>query len=193
MVKKMLKEISIENKCIISVSTAFSVVSKVIPQVELELQKRCKRSKSFIILNYEINVKYEKDKLTFFISRKRLYKMDYKIIQGDAFEVLKTLADESIDCCITSPPYFNLRDYGMDGQIGLEKTPQNYVAKLVSVFKEVKRVLKRDGTLWVNIGDCYAGSGKGAAVYEAKGIQASHIGSITSPKIANCKWGGGKT
>jgi len=63
---------------------------------------------------------------------------------------------------VTSPPYFGLRDYGCNGQIGLEQTPDEYVAKLVSVFREVKRVLRDDGTLWLNLGDSYAGSGKGS-------------------------------
>ena len=83
------------------------------------------------------------------------------IIQGDALDVLKTLEDESINCCVTSPPYYNLRDYGCEGQIGLEKNPEEYIQKLVEIFREVKRVLKKDGTLWVNIADSYAGSGKG--------------------------------
>lgn len=87
------------------------------------------------------------------------------IIQGDALSVLKTFADESVDCCVTSPPYYNLRDYGCEGQIGLEKTPEEYIQKLVEIFREVRRVLKKDGTLWVNIADSYAGSGKGASNY----------------------------
>lgn len=81
------------------------------------------------------------------------------VLQGDALEMLKTLPDESVDCCITSPPYYGLRDYGVEGQIGLEETPELYVQKLVEVFREVKRVLKDDGTLWLNIGDSYWGSG----------------------------------
>ena len=84
-----------------------------------------------------------------------------EILQGDCLEILKTLPDESIDCCVTSPPYYGLRDYGVDGQIGLEGTPEEYIAKLVEVFHEVKRVLKDDGTLWLNIGDSYNGSGHG--------------------------------
>ena len=83
------------------------------------------------------------------------------IIVGDALETLKEMESESIDCCITSPPYYNLRDYGVEGQIGLEKNPDEYVSKLVEIFREVRRVLKDDGTLWLNIGDSYAGSGKG--------------------------------
>ena len=75
--------------------------------------------------------------------------------------MLKTLSSETVHCCITSPPYYGLRDYGVDGQIGLEETPEEYINKLVGVLHEVKRVLRRDGTLWVNIGDSYAGSGKG--------------------------------
>lgn len=81
------------------------------------------------------------------------------IYNGDALEVLKTLPPESVNMCVTSPPYYALRDYGVDGQIGLEKTPEEYIQKLVDVFHEVKRVLKDDGTLWVNIGDSYWGSG----------------------------------
>lgn len=84
-----------------------------------------------------------------------------RIIHGDCFEVLKTLDGNSIDCCVTSPPYWGLRDYGVEGQLGLENTPEEYTEKLVSVFREVKRVLKREGTLWLNLGDSYAGSGKG--------------------------------
>jgi len=84
-----------------------------------------------------------------------------KIICGDALTVLKTFPDNSIDCCVTSPPYWGLRNYGVDGQLGLEKTPEEYVAKMVEVFREVKRVLKKEGTLWLNLGDSYAGSGKG--------------------------------
>lgn len=82
-----------------------------------------------------------------------------KIICGDALEVLKTLPSESVDCCVTSPPYYGLRDYGTgDRQIGLENNAEEYIKKLVNVFGEVKRVLKDDGTLWVNIGDSYAGN-----------------------------------
>jgi DNA modification methylase len=84
-----------------------------------------------------------------------------KILAGDCIESLKKLPDASVNCCVTSPPYFGLRDYGCDGQIGLEETPEEFVAKLVAVFREVRRVLKDDGTCWVNMGDSYAGSGKG--------------------------------
>ena len=136
--------------------------------------------------------------------------MNNKIIQGDVLEELKKMPNECIDCCITSPPYWSLRDYGtakweggdincdhkipevehdpkrtgsdadtshtirfnreacykcgakrIDKQIGLEKTPEEYVAKMVEIFREVKRVLKKEGTLWLNLGDSYAGSGKG--------------------------------
>jgi len=82
------------------------------------------------------------------------------IIQGDALTRLKELPSESADCCITSPPYFGLRDYGVEGQIGLEESPEAYVSKLVDVFREVRRVLKKEGTLWLNLGDSFA-SGKG--------------------------------
>lgn len=81
------------------------------------------------------------------------------IYHGDSLEVLKNIPDESINMCVTSPPYYALRDYGVEGQIGLEESPQAYIDKLVEVFREVYRVLKKDGTLWVNIGDSYWGSG----------------------------------
>jgi DNA modification methylase len=80
----------------------------------------------------------------------------FQILQGDCRETLKTLPDESVHCCVTSPPYFGLRDYGHDGQIGLENTPDEFVAQLVSVLREVKRALRDDGTLWLNLGDSYA-------------------------------------
>jgi len=85
-----------------------------------------------------------------------------KIYVGDALQILKTLPDEIVDCIITSPPYWQLRDYGVDGQLGLEPTFQEYIAKLVEIFDEAKRVLKKDGTCWVNLGDTYSGSNKGA-------------------------------
>lgn len=84
-----------------------------------------------------------------------------KIHQGDTLATLKTWPDEFINCVVTSPPYWGLRDYGVAGQLGLEKTPEEYVAKMTEVFREVRRVLRKDGTLWLNIGDSYAGSGKG--------------------------------
>ena len=85
-----------------------------------------------------------------------------KCINLDAIEGLKQLETGSVNCCVTSPPYYGLRDYGAAGQIGLESTPEEYISRLVEVFREFKRVLRDDGTLWINIGDSYAGSGKGA-------------------------------
>lgn len=85
------------------------------------------------------------------------------IVQGDALDVLRALPDESIACCVTSPPYWGLRDYGVAGQIGLETTPDEYVSRLVAVFAEVHRVLADDGTLWLNLGDSYASGGTGGA------------------------------
>lgn len=79
-----------------------------------------------------------------------------KIYLGNCIDVLKQFPDNSINCCVTSPPYYGLRDYGVDGQIGNENTLKDYVNNLVKVFDEVKRVLKDDGTLWINIGDCWA-------------------------------------
>jgi DNA modification methylase len=81
------------------------------------------------------------------------------ILIGDCLEVLRGLPDGMAQTCVTSPPYYGLRDYGHAGQIGLEETPDAYVARLVDVFREVRRVLRDDGTLWLNIGDSYAASG----------------------------------
>lgn len=77
------------------------------------------------------------------------------IYNMDCLEGLRILEDNSINCCVTSPPYFGLRDYGVVGQIGLEETPEEYIKKLVEVFREVRRVLKPTGTLWLNLGDSY--------------------------------------
>lgn len=79
-----------------------------------------------------------------------------QIIPGDTLTVLKTLPDKLVHCCVTSPPYWNLRDYGVAGQLGLEPTPEEYVTNMVEVFREVRRVLRDEGTLWLNLGDCYA-------------------------------------
>ena len=81
------------------------------------------------------------------------------ILVGDCIESMRGLPDQSVHTCVTSPPYFGLRDYGHDGQIGLEPTPDAFVAKLAEVFREVRRVLRDDGTLWLNLGDSY-GVGK---------------------------------
>lgn len=154
--------------------------------------------------------------------------MDFNtVMQGDCLEVLKTLPDKSIDCCVTSPPYYGLRDYGTgkwvggdpkcphkrtskfsprtitghaqeelignvgdaiykticplcgavreDKQIGLEETPEEYIAKLTDVFREVRRVLKDDGTLWLNIGDSYWGSGSRGYDFTGKLTEVSEI------------------
>lgn len=77
------------------------------------------------------------------------------------------LADKSVNCCVTSPPYWQLRDYGVNGQLGQEKTPEEYISRMVELFREVKRVLKNDGTIWVNIGDSYAASSKNRTVVQA--------------------------
>ena len=84
-----------------------------------------------------------------------------KIFLGDCLKGMAEMPENSVDCVITSPPYFGLRDYGDAGQLGNEKTVADYVAKLVLVFAQVNRILKPEGTVWLNLGDCYSGSGKG--------------------------------
>jgi DNA modification methylase len=88
--------------------------------------------------------------------------MSVRIINADVFDGLAQLADESVHCCVTSPPYWGLRDYGVAGQIGLEPTPEAFIEKMVAVFREVRCVLRKDGTLWVNIGDSYSHGGCGS-------------------------------
>jgi DNA modification methylase len=85
--------------------------------------------------------------------------MGIKILKGDCLETLKSLDEQSINTCVTSPPYWGLRDYGVDGQLGLEDSPDKFVENLVEVFREVKRVLRDDGTVWLNLGDSYARTG----------------------------------
>ena len=89
---------------------------------------------------------------------------------GDALAVLATLPDCSVQCCVTSPPYWGLRDYGVAGQLGLESTPAEYVEKMVAVFREVRRVLRDDGTLWLNLGDSY--NSIGGTVGGGKNVEA---------------------
>lgn len=103
-------------------------------------------------------------------------KKDYVLLEGDVIDRLKDLDDNSVDCVITSPPYFNLRDYHAEGQIGMEKTPEEYVEKMVDVFREVKRVLKDTGTVWLNIGDSYCNSNGFARLtneYKRKGREGA--------------------
>lgn len=101
-----------------------------------------------------------------------------KIICGDALTVLRTLPDKCCRCCITSPPYFNLRDYGVPGQIGLEPTLRDYIARLVEVFEEVKRVLTDDGTLWINIADSYGQNFRWGNKEKASDKQMSNRGTV---------------
>jgi len=108
--------------------------------------------------------------------------MTNTVHHGDCLTVLKTFPDEFIDCCVTSPPYWGLRDYGVSGQLGLEKTPEEYVAKMVEVFREVKRVLKKEGTVWLNLGDSYCATTKGSGGHNEK--QDSNNGSW----FDNRKW-----
>lgn len=108
--------------------------------------------------------------------------MTVRILQGDCRNVLKTLPDASVHCCVTSPPYFGLRDYGHREQIGLEPTPNAFVAELVAVFREVRRVLRDDGTLWLNLGDSYAGSW-GAQSREHAGKHAPNVSALSANQV----------
>lgn len=103
------------------------------------------------------------------------------LLHGDVLDMLRTLDSESVHCCVTSPPYWNLRNYNVDGQIGLEDTLDEYVEKMVSVFREVRRVLRNDGTLWLNLGDSYNGVGRKEYQTSRSPKQISSKGAETHP------------
>ena len=111
---------------------------------------------------------------------------EVRLLLGDAIEILKTLPDSSVQTCVTSPPYWGLRDYGVGGQVGLEEKPEHYVEKLVAVFREVKRVLRDDGTLWLNLGDSFFSTTKGSGGPDSSstlvGTKAEHNGQRMEPR-----------
>mgnify|MGYP000692378991 CR=1 FL=1 len=130
--------------------------------------------------------------------------MSIRIINADVFEGLAQLEDESVHCVVTSPPYWGLRCYGVDGQLGLEPTLGEHIETMVRVFGEVKRVLRKDGTLWLNYGDCYATSANGRSAAATKELgnddrtfrdkPFSTVGPINKGKRierGNGRWGGG--
>lgn len=105
-----------------------------------------------------------------------------RIMVGDALALLRSLPAESVHCCVTSPPYYGLRDYGVAGQMGLEASPDEFINRLVEVFREVRRVLRADGTAWVNMGDSYAGSRGGGAPSQSSTLAGNgHVGG--GPKL----------
>lgn len=104
--------------------------------------------------------------------------LTWQLLHGDVRDRLKDLEPGSVQCVVTSPPYFGLRDYGTEGQIGLEPTPREFTAAIVSVFAEARRALADDGVCWLNLGDSYAGSGRGSGgTYELSAKQNSNRGS----------------
>ena len=107
---------------------------------------------------------------------------------GDCLEILKTLPDDSVHCCVTSPPYYALRDYGMEAQIGRETTPKEYISRLTEVFTEVRRVLRPDGTLWLNISDTYAGKGNQGDYVDPKNPYGRNGQAVAlNNKVEGCK------
>lgn len=109
------------------------------------------------------------------------------IINRDALYALRELPEESVHCCVTSPPYYALRDYGLDAQIGREDTPEQYIDRLTEVFRELRRVLRSDGTLWLNIADTYCGTGNKG--YHARPNEPKRNGQAVSiaRQAAGCK------
>lgn len=110
------------------------------------------------------------------------------IINRDCLLALRDLPDESVNCCVTSPPYYALRDYGMDAQIGREDSPEEYIRRLVLVFREVRRVLTNDGTLWLNIADTYCGTGNKGGYLDPKNPRGRNGQSVSLARRASeCK------
>ena len=110
------------------------------------------------------------------------------IINRDCLLALRDLPDESVNCCVTSPPYYALRDYGMDAQIGREDSPEEYIRRLVLVFREVRRVLTEDGTLWLNIADTYCGTGNKGGYLDPKNPKGRNGQSVSLARRASeCK------
>lgn len=122
--------------------------------------------------------------------------MEYrnKILCGDVIDKLKELPDKCINTCVTSPPYWQLRNYNVEGQIGMEKTPEEYTEKMVDVFREIWRVLRNDGTVWLNLGDSYAGncsrtsSGRAGYGKEREGIYTKTGDGIKTKDLIGIPW-----
>lgn len=110
-----------------------------------------------------------------------------KLLLGDAAAVMSAMPPASVDCCVTSPPYFGLRDYGIDGQIGLEKSPDDYLQALMAVFAEVLRTLKPTGTLWLNLGDAYSGRANGGPSFD-RHRGSGHLPGIVAKQVNTTKY-----
>lgn len=106
----------------------------------------------------------------------------WQIHLGDVRDTLRQLPAASVQCCVTSPPYWGLRDYGVEGQLGLEPTPDAYVANMVAVFREVRRVLRDDGTLWLNLGDSYAGNASSGGANQNDGGPAVRVSGVPTKR-----------
>lgn len=107
-----------------------------------------------------------------------MWKLAYKVMQGDVIEKLKEIESGTVHCCLTSPPYWALRDYGCNGQLGLEETPEEYIENMVGVFREVKRVLRDNGNFWINLGDSYNANYRCGGVDGASKKQVSNFGTV---------------
>lgn len=114
--------------------------------------------------------------------------MGYRVIIADALDGLRQLPEQSVNTCVTSPPYYGLRDYHAEGQIGQEDTPEEFIERLVAVFREVKRVLRDDGTLWVNMGDSYAGTGDKGQYQDPKNKNGRNGQAVSKTRcVSGCK------
>ena len=115
--------------------------------------------------------------------------MSMDIREGDCREIMAAMPAGSVRCCVTSPPYWGLRDYGHPGQLGLERTPEEYVARMVDVFREVRRVLANDGTLWLNLGDSYSANRS----YQVPDSKHRDVGNSKGMRAGNPEKNGGNS
>jgi DNA modification methylase len=118
--------------------------------------------------------------------------MTWRIVQADAVDGLQQLHANSVRCVVTSPPYFRVRDYGVDGQIGMELLGEDYLSRLVEVFRHVRRVLAKDGSCWINMGDCYTSDATGGSIGESScmgGSKRSHVANMAARRKARLPFG----
>ena len=176
---RQLRQSSIEKAALeVGVSkNSVRMVAKVDKSMDAELIKAMedkqisiKKAYELSFLNQQERIKYLKKTVEEAQDAHKKATGMLSFVQGDARTVLKELPSKSVYTCITSPPYWGLRDYGVEGQLGLEPSPEEYVQKLVEIFREVRRTLKDEGTVWLNLGDSYCRSGQSQVAQ--KGIKA---------------------
>lgn len=154
----------------------------VIPFVD----KYPKDTKTYAIMNTKPEESVKQEEIMY--ERRRKVMETDTIIHNDCLDALKDMPSESVHCCVTSPPYYGLRDYGMDGQVGREATPEQYIRKLTEIFSEVYRVLRADGTCWLNISDTYCGTGSKGGYKDPKNPEGRNGQNVSIVRnVEGCK------